>query len=72
MNRTLPGFRLTLSITLIYLGVMLVIPLGVCLFKVTQLGPEAFWAAVWTPRARSAYFLTFSASFTAAAVTSLL
>ena len=50
MNRTLPGFRLTLSITLIYLGVLLVIPLAACLFKAAQLGPAAFWAAVWTPR----------------------
>ena len=33
MNRTLPGFRLTLSIALVYLGVLLVIPLAVCLFK---------------------------------------
>ncbi len=72
MNRTLPGFRLTLSITLIYLGVLLLIPLAVCLFKAAQLGPAAFWAAVWTARARSAYFLTFSASFTSAAITSLL
>jgi len=72
MKRTLPGFRLTLGITLVYLGVLLVIPLGACLFKAAQLGPTAFWAAVWTPRARSAYVLTFGASFSAAAITSLL
>ncbi|HEY2762011.1 MAG TPA: sulfate ABC transporter permease subunit CysT [Pirellulales bacterium] len=72
MKRTLPGFRLTLGVTLIYLGVLLVIPLAVCVLKAAQLGPAAFWAAVWTPRARSAYLLTFGASFAAAAVTSLL
>ncbi len=72
MNRTLPGFRLTLSVTLIYLGVLLLIPLAACLWKAAQLGPAAFWAAVWTARARSAYFLTFSSSFISAAVTSLL
>jgi sulfate/thiosulfate transport system permease protein len=72
MNRTLPGFRLTLSITLIYLSVLLVIPLVVCLFKAAQLGPTEFWAAVWTTRARNAYMLTFGASFVAAAITSLL
>ena len=44
---------------------LLVIPLAACLFKAAQLGPAAFWAAVWTPRARSAYMLTFGVSFSA-------
>src|SRR3954468_14011214 len=72
MNRTLPGFRLSLGITLIYLGVLLFVPLGACLLKASQLGPAAFWAAVWTPRARAAYMLTFGVSFAAAFATSLL
>ena len=72
MQRTLPGFRLTLGFTLIYLGILLVIPLGACLLKTATLGPAEFWGAVWTPRARSAYLLTFGASFVAAVVTSAL
>ncbi len=72
MTRTPPGFRLTLSIVVIYLGVLLLIPLGACLVKVAQLGPAEFWAAVWTPRTRAAYLLTFGASFCAAAATSVL
>src|SRR5215831_20453084 len=72
VKRTLPGFRLSLSITLVYLGVLLAIPLAACWFKVTSLGPAAFWAAVWTPRARSAYELTFAVSFISAGLTSLV
>lgn len=72
MNRTLPGFRLTLSVSLIYLGVLLVIPLGACLVKVAQLGPGEFWDAVWTSSTRKAYLLTFGASFFAAVLTSVL
>src|SRR5437868_2000610 len=72
MNRKLPGFRLTLGITLVYLGVLLFIPLGACVFKAAQLGPSAFWAAVCTPRARAAYTLTFGVSFASAIVTSLI
>jgi sulfate/thiosulfate transport system permease protein len=72
MNRPLPGFRLTLSISLIYLGVLLVIPLGACLLKATQLGPGEFWDVVWTSSTRKAYLLTFGASFCAAALTSVL
>lgn len=72
MNRTLPGFRLTLSFTLLYLGVLLVIPLVACIVKIAQLGPAEFWSAVWSPRTRAAYLLTFGASFAAAGLTSLL
>lgn len=55
-----------------YLGVLLVIPLAVCLWKAASLGPAGFWAAVWTPRARSAYMLTFGASLAAAGITAVL
>jgi sulfate transport system permease protein len=72
MNRTLPGFRLTLSISLIYLSVLLVIPLGACLLKAAELGPGEFWDAVWTSSTRKAYQLTFGASFLAASLTSVL
>jgi sulfate/thiosulfate transport system permease protein len=72
MSRKLPGFRLSLGVTLVYLGVLLLIPLGACVVKAAQLGPSAFWAAVWTPRARAAYTLTFGVSFASAIITSLL
>lgn len=71
MSRKLPGFRLSLSVTLAYLGVLLLIPLGVCVVKAAQLGPSAFWDAVWTPRARAAYMLTFGVSLVSATITSL-
>jgi sulfate transport system permease protein len=72
VNRTLPGFRLSLGITLVYLTLLLLIPLGACLLKVSELGPSAFWAAVWTPRALAAYKLTFGVSLVSAFATSLV
>jgi sulfate transport system permease protein len=67
-HRVLPGFRLSLSYTLIYLTVLVAVPLAACLAKVSSLTPSHFLAAVWTDRARAAYLLTFGVSFAAAAI----
>jgi sulfate transport system permease protein len=67
-RRVLPGFRLSLGYTLFYLSVLVLIPLSACFFKGASLGLDQFWAAVWTPRARAAYALTFGASFGAAVI----
>jgi sulfate transport system permease protein len=68
----LPGFQLSLGWTLLYLGVLVLIPLAACFVKAASLSADQFWAAVWTERARSAYALTFGASLSAAAVNLVL
>lgn len=70
-RRVLPGFRLSLSYTLLYLGVLVVLPLLACFLKASALPVEEFWAVVWSPRTRAAYGLTFGASFLAAAISVL-
>ena len=67
-RRILPGFGLSLGYTLMYLSLLVLIPLAACFVKAASLSPREFAAAVWTPRARAAYALTFGASFTAAAL----
>jgi sulfate/thiosulfate transport system permease protein len=67
-RRVLPGFRLSLGYTLLYLGVLVIIPLIGCLVKASSLSYREFHDAVWTPRTRAAYELTFGASMTAAAI----
>jgi sulfate transport system permease protein len=71
-RRVLPGFRLSLGVALLYLSVLVLIPLTACFFKASTLSLDAFWAAVWTPRARAAYALTIGTSFAAAAINVLL
>src|SRR5262245_61078295 len=71
-RRVLPGFHLSLSFTLMYLGVLVLIPLGACLLTASSLSWEQFVAAVWTPRARSAYALTFAAALAAAVISVFL
>lgn len=71
-RRILPGFHLSLSYTLTYLVILVLVPLGACFFKASMLSWSEFVAAVWTPRTRAAYWLTFAASAVAAAVDTVL
>ena len=65
-RRVLPGLPLSLSYTILYLGFLVLVPLGACFVKAATLSPAQFAAAVWTERAQAAYALTFGASLAAA------
>jgi sulfate transport system permease protein len=67
-RRALPGFRLGLGYTVLYLSFLVLIPLAACGLKAASLGPAEFLAAAWNDRARAAYALTFGVAFAAAAV----
>src|SRR5947209_4049098 len=64
----LPGFRLSLGVTLFYLTLLVVLPIGACVVRASSLSWDQFGAAVWSPRAISAYALTFGAALIAALV----
>jgi len=64
----LPGFRLTLGFTLLYLGLIVFFPLSALVFKTTSLSWDEFVKAVAAPRAVASYQLTFGAAFIGAAV----
>jgi sulfate/thiosulfate transport system permease protein len=64
----LPGFGLTLGLTLAYLSLIVLIPLAGLFWKSASLGPAAFLAAAGSPRALAAYRLSFGAALAAAAV----
>jgi sulfate transport system permease protein len=65
-TNVLPGFGLTLGYTLVYLSLIVLIPLGFMVFKVTSMTPAEFWKVAFSDRAVAAYRLTFGASFIAA------
>ncbi|HTD68800.1 MAG TPA: sulfate ABC transporter permease subunit CysT [Candidatus Limnocylindria bacterium] len=62
----LPGFNLTMGLTLFYLSVIVLIPMAALFLKTTQLTWTQFWHVVTTERAMAAYRLTFGASLIAA------
>jgi sulfate/thiosulfate transport system permease protein len=64
----LPGFGLSLGYTLLYLGIIVLVPLAALVAKAAGMSWEAFWAAVASPRVVASYRLSFGASFVAAAI----
>ena len=64
----LPGFGLTLGYTLAYLSVIVLIPIACLFLRVFEVSWADFWRLATTPRALSAYKLTFGASFIAACI----
>jgi len=66
--RVLPGFRLTLGFTLLYLGLIVLIPLSAAFINVAKLSWADFWSDIASRQAVASYELSFGASFFAALV----
>jgi len=64
----LPGFGLSLGITILWLSLIVLIPLSAVFVKSVSDGPATFWATAFSPRALAAYRLSFGAAALAAAV----
>lgn len=64
----IPGFGITLGITLSALSLIVLIPLSALFLKSAGLGWEKFWHVAFEPRAISAYELSFGAALAAALV----
>ena len=65
-QRVMPGFGLTLGLTMLYLSLVVLIPLSALFFKTFTLSADEFWLAVSSPRVMASYRLTFGAAFIAA------
>ncbi|HEV2328258.1 MAG TPA: sulfate ABC transporter permease subunit CysT [Verrucomicrobiae bacterium] len=70
-RKVLPGFRLTLGFTLLYLGLVVLIPMAAAFAKLGGLTWAQFWHAIASPVTLAAYRLSFGASFFAALVNSV-
>jgi sulfate/thiosulfate transport system permease protein len=67
-QRVLPGFGLSLGVTLTYLSLIVLVPLSAVFVKSTALSPAEFWHVVTTPRVVASYRLSFGASLLAAGI----
>jgi sulfate transport system permease protein len=67
----LPGFGLSLGFTLLYLGLIVLLPLSATVIKTTGMTWESFWHTVSSPRVVASYRLSFGASLIAGAVNSV-
>ncbi len=64
----LPGFGLTMGLTLLYLSLLVLIPLAGMILFTARLDWAQFWAAVTHPQVMASYRLSFGASFIAAGI----
>jgi len=67
-HSVLPGFRLTMGFTLLYLVLVVLVPLATLPTRAASMGWGAFWAAVTDPRVVASYKLSIGASLGAAVV----
>jgi sulfate transport system permease protein len=64
----IPGFGITLGLTLLWLGTIVLLPLAALVLKTTTLGVWGFVEAIATPRVLSALRLSFGLSLVAAMI----
>ncbi|WP_246617505.1 sulfate ABC transporter permease subunit CysT [Rhizobium populisoli] len=58
----LPGLRLSLGVTLFYVGLIVVLPIVALILKAASLGPEDYWRIVSSARALASYRVTVLAA----------
>lgn len=68
----LPGFGLSLGYTLVYLGLIVLLPLSAAFLNSLTQSPAAFWQAVSAPRVLASYRLSFGAALAAAGINIVL
>jgi len=64
----LPGFGLSMGLTVVYLSLLVLLPLVILPLKSASLGWDGFWRVVTTPQALYAYQLTFGTALVAALI----
>lgn len=68
----IPGFGLTLGLTLLYLGLIVLLPLAALIIRSAGMGWDGFVAAAFTPRALASYRLSFGTALIAAAIDAVI
>ncbi|RJG44505.1 sulfate ABC transporter permease subunit CysT [Mesorhizobium sp. DCY119] len=66
-RRVLPGLPLALGITLVYVSIIVVLPLGALVYKAASLGFEDYWRIVSSGRALASYRVTALSALAATA-----
>lgn len=63
--RLLPGFGLTLGVTLTILSIIVILPIGTILGFALQIPPAAFWQAISKPVVWHAFATSLTTAFVA-------
>ena len=69
--RVIPGYHLTLGITVTMLSLIVLIPLASVMVSALKLRPAEFWSLITKPTVRHAFATSFGCSFIAALINSV-
>jgi sulfate/thiosulfate transport system permease protein len=64
----LPGFGLSMGITVTYLSLLVLLPLSMVFIKATQQSPEQLWKTISSDRAVASYWLSLRSALIAASI----
>lgn len=64
----LPGFKLTLGYTILYISILVLLPLSTLVWNTMQLSWSDFWAIITDPRVVASYKVTFGTALIAAII----
>ena len=70
-GRVIPGYHLTLGITVTMLSLIVLIPLASVMVSALKLRPAEFWSLITKPTVRHAFATSIGCSFTAALINSV-
>jgi sulfate transport system permease protein len=70
-KRSIPGFRLSLGLTLSFVSLMVLIPMSFLVIQASGPGWSGFWKTVVDPRVLASYRISFLCSFLAALINSV-
>lgn len=68
----LPGFGLTMGVSVFYISLIVLLPIAAMLLKVTGMGWGEFWRIISSNRALAAYRITFSSAFYATIINGIV
>lgn len=71
VRKVIPGFKLTMGTTLIFLSLVVLIPLASVVLKAAQMGTQDFFLTVLNERALASYKVSFGCALMAAFVNSI-
>jgi sulfate transport system permease protein len=71
-RRVIPGFGLTLGLTLCYLSLIVLMPLAALLLKAAETTPAAILATLSDPRVAAAFRVSFGIAFVAALINAVV
>lgn len=71
-KRVIPGFGLSLGVTITLLSLVVLIPLGALVIYTAQMSPSEFWEAITRERVLASYKVSFITAFIASLINAVM